>query len=102
MNVYDQAIQSLQQSRLRPSLIANAVEIVPTIPLSMEGQPYCKACESVLCGACGDCHSLDMRISDPICPNDNDTMGANCAAWWQAHHTVWCILYEQHREQRGD
>jgi NADH:ubiquinone oxidoreductase subunit E len=60
------------------------VAIVPTIPLSLVGMPYCPACESVLCGACGHCHMLDIvPFSRPLCPNDNDDMGASCAAWYQ-------------------
>ncbi len=55
------------------------------------GMPYCPACESVLCGACGHCHGLDLMPSDPECPGDNDDMGRDCAAWYQALNAVWTV-----------
>ncbi|MBO0791720.1 MAG: hypothetical protein J2P36_12330 [Ktedonobacteraceae bacterium] len=63
-------------------------EYIDEMPLTLEGMPYCPACESILCGACGDCHSFDLRINDPICPKDHDTMGQDCVAWWQALKSV--------------
>src|SRR5260370_20223924 len=50
--------------------------------------PYCPACESVLCGACGHCHGLDLLPSHPECPGDNDDMGHECVAWYQALKAV--------------
>jgi hypothetical protein len=56
----------------------------------LEGRPYCPACESVLCGACGQCHSLDLMLGDdPRCPADEDTMGADCAAWFQSYKAAY-------------
>ena len=57
---------------------------IDELPLSQVGMAYCPACESVLCGVCGDCHSWDLQISDPECPNDHDTTGRDCVFWWQA------------------
>jgi hypothetical protein len=75
----------IHTSSLSPSLKEAAIALVPTIPTHLAGMPYCPACESVLCGACGGCHMLDVvPFSRPECPNDHDDMGANCAAWYQA------------------
>jgi hypothetical protein len=84
-----EAIEWIQQSTLSASLKEAAITLVPTIPTNLSGMSYCPACESVLCGACGGCHMLDViPFSRPECPLDNDDMGANCAAWWQAFHAV--------------
>jgi hypothetical protein len=40
---------------------------IDDMPLTEVGMPYCKACESVLCGVCGDCHSFDL-FDRPECP----------------------------------
>jgi hypothetical protein len=89
VTVQEQAIEWIAQSTLSTSLKEAAIVIVPSIPLSLTGMPYCEACESVLCGACGNCHMLDVvPFSRPECPLDNDDMGANCAAWWQAFNAV--------------
>ncbi len=58
------------------------------MPLTEVGMPYCPACESVLCGACGHCHGLDLLPSRPECPGDNDDMGRDCVAWYQALKAV--------------
>lgn len=55
--------------------------------LDLIGMPYCKACESVLCGVCGDCHSFDL-FDRPECPMDHDTTGRTCVAWYQALKVV--------------
>ena len=72
-----------------PAFFEQALSFVPTIPLNPAGMAYCSACESVLWGACGHCHMLDVvPFSRPECPLDNDDMGANCAAWYQALNVV--------------
>ncbi len=60
---------------------------IDEMPLTLVGMPYCKACESVLCGVCGDCHSFDL-FDRPECPMDNDTTGRTCVAWYQALKAV--------------
>jgi hypothetical protein len=61
--------------------------------------PYCRACEGVLCGACGDWHGLDLAPPD-FYSADQENMGADCAAWWSVLrcHTA-CI--EHHRVASG-
>jgi len=91
--VQEQAIEWIHQALKFDELTEREiVAIVPSIPLSMAGMPYCPACESVLCGACGHCHMLDVvPFTRPECPNDNDDMGHECMVWWQAFkaiHTV--------------
>jgi NADH:ubiquinone oxidoreductase subunit E len=83
--VQEQAIEWIHQAlHFDAAFTEEIVAIVHTIPLSLVGMPYCPACESVLCGACGHCHMLDIvPFSRPLCPNDNDDMGASCAAWYQ-------------------
>jgi len=89
VTIQEQAIDWIQQSTLSTSLKEAAIVIVPTIPTKLAGMPYCPACESVLCGACGHCHMLDVvPFSRPECPPNNDDMGANCAAWYQALDAV--------------
>lgn len=83
---------------LSPDLLAEAIARVPTIPTRLEGMPYCRGCESVLCGACGDCHGLDLAPPD-FCPADQDTMGADCAAWWQAYNAVYTLIYQEARNE---
>ena len=84
-----EAIEWIQQSTLSTSLKEAAIAIVPSIPIHLAGMPYCPACESVLCGACGSCHMLDViPFSRPECPNDHDDMGSDCAAWYQALNAV--------------
>jgi|SRR5436190_1306804 len=87
--IQEQAIDWIQQSTLDVKLQERAIALVPTIPIKLAGMPYCPACESVLYGACGHCHMLDVvPFSRPECPLDNDDMGANCAAWYQALNAV--------------
>ena len=88
--VQEQAIEWIHQAlHFDTAVEREIVAIVPSIPLSLTGMPYCEACESVLCGACGHCHMLDVvPFSRPECPPDNDDMGANCAAWYQALNAV--------------
>jgi hypothetical protein len=94
VTVQEQAIEWIRQSSLSPSLIEAATALVPSIPTKLVGMSYCPACESVLCGACGSCHMLDViPFSRPECPNDHDDMGANCAAWWQAFNAVQTIQH---------
>ena len=82
-------LKSMQDS---PAFFEEALALVPTIPLNPAGMPFCPACESVLCGECGHCHMLDaVSFSGPDCPNDNDDMGASCAAWYQALNAVWTV-----------
>jgi hypothetical protein len=82
----------IRQSSLSPELQEVAIALVPSIPTNLVCMPYCPVCESVLCGACGHCHMLDVvPFSRPECPNDNDDMDANCAAWYQAFHAVWTV-----------
>jgi len=84
-----ESIDWIAQSSLSPSLKEAAIALVSTIPTHLSGMPYCPACESVLCGACGHCHMLDVvPFSRPECPNDTDDMGAHCVAWWQAFNAV--------------
>jgi len=95
-----QAIAFLEhQSNMDAALRAEAITLIPTVPTRLEGMPYCRACESVLCGACGDCHSLDLLPGDGYCRNDQDTMGAPCAAWWQAYNAVYTIIYQEARSE---
>lgn len=63
---------------------------IDDMPLTLVGMPYCEACESVLCGVCGDCHSFDL-FDRPECPMDNDTTGRTCVAWYQAHKAVYTV-----------
>ena len=94
LTVQEQAIEWLRgQKSMRddPAFFEAACAFVPTIPLKLAGMPYCPACESVLCGACGHCHGLDLMPSDPECPGDNDDMGRDCAAWYQALNAVWTV-----------
>jgi hypothetical protein len=91
--VQEQAIEWIHQAlHFDATVEREIVAIVPSIPLSLTGMPYCEACESVLCGACGHCHMLDVvPFSRPECPRDNDDMGHDCMVWWQAFkaiHTV--------------
>ena len=67
---------------------AEIIALVPEIPLNWATLPYCPACESVLCGACGHCHGLDLLPRRPECPGDNDDMGRDCVAWYQALKAV--------------
>jgi hypothetical protein len=92
--IQHQAIALIEQSTLPPALVARAVALVPTIPTTKAGMPSCRACASVLCGACGQCHSLDVLPGDPICRNDEDPLGAPCAAWWQAYQAVTTAIHE--------
>jgi hypothetical protein len=97
--VQEQTIEWIHQAlHFDVAFTEEIVAIVPTIPLSLVGMPYCPACESVLCGACGQCHSLDLLSSDPECPGDHDTMGRNCVAWWQAFKAVYTV---QHMDKEG-
>jgi hypothetical protein len=73
------------------SMINGAID---TMPLTLVGMSFCKVCESVLCGVCGDCHSWDLRVSDPPCLNDHDTIGQNCVAWWQALESIMTVQME--------
>ncbi len=99
MTVHEHAIDWLRaHSSLSDQLLEEAIAWVPTIPPSRVGMPFCKACESVLCGACHLCHSLDLLVWDPPCPLDCDTMGRDCAAWWQAFTAV---ITAQQLQERG-
>ena len=77
MSIQEQAIEYIHEalSPLDAALIAEIVTHVPEIPLSLVGMSYCAACESVLCGACGHCHSWDLQPNAPECPGDNDDVG---------------------------
>jgi hypothetical protein len=82
-------LRGLKSMQDDPAFFEQALSFVPTIPLNPSGMAYCSACESVLWGACGHCHMLDVvPFSRPECPLDNDDMGANCAAWYQALNVV--------------
>ncbi len=82
-------LRGLKSMQENPASFAAACEFVPTILLNWTTLPYCPACESVLCGACGHCHMLDMvPFSQPICLLDNDDMGASCASWYAALNAV--------------
>lgn len=84
-----EAIEWIQQSTLNASLKEAAIALVGIIPTHLVGMPYGPTCESVLCGACGHCHMLDVvPFSRPECPNDHDDIGADCADWWQAFNAV--------------
>jgi hypothetical protein len=86
------ATEWICKSSLSPELKEAAIALVPSISTKLAGMPYCPACESVLCGACGHCHMLDVvPFSRPECPNDHDNMGADCTAWWQAFNAVQTI-----------
>jgi hypothetical protein len=51
----EQAIEWIRQSTLSASLKEAVIALVPAIPTTLAGMPYCPACESVICGACGHC-----------------------------------------------
>ena len=64
------------------------VAIVPSIPLSLTGMPYCEACESVLCGVCGRCHedTKQFVFIEPRCPVAVPNMERpGCLAWSYAY-----------------
>lgn len=82
---------------LNPDLLTEAVALVPTIPTRLEGMPFCRAGESVLCGACGACLGLSLAPPD-FCPADQENMGADCAAWWQAYNAVYTLIYQEARQ----
>jgi hypothetical protein len=88
--VQEQAIEWVHHAlHFDATITQEIVAIVPSIPLSLTGMPYCEACESVLCGACWHCHMLDfVPFSRPECPNDYDDMGYDCMVWWQAFKAV--------------
>src|SRR5713226_4286119 len=90
--VQEQAItwlRGLKSMQDNPAFFDAACAFVPTISLSLVGMPYCSACESVLCGACRHCHMLAVvPFLRPLCPLDNDDLGADCAAWYQALNAV--------------
>ena len=75
--VQEQAIEWIHQAlKFDEPTEQEIVALVPSIPLELAGMPYCPACESVLCGACGHCHILNVvPFTQPECPNDNDDMG---------------------------
>jgi hypothetical protein len=100
--IQEQAIAWLQRGGLDAGLKAAAIAIVPTMPTRPEGMPYCRACESVLCGACGQCHSLDLLPGDGYCRADQDTMGADCAAWFQAYNAVFTMARQQEEREQPD
>ena len=81
-------------SYLSADLLASAIAIMPTMPTRLEGLPYCRACESPLCGVCGQCHSLALVPWAGICRADQD-MSADCAAWWLAFNAVFIIARQQ-------
>lgn len=66
--------------------------------LSLVGMPFCPACESVLCGACGHCHSFELLFDRPECPNDNDDEGREGVAWYQAHKAVYTVQHMNDEE----
>jgi hypothetical protein len=87
--VQEQATRWIKQAlHLDAPFEAEIIALVPEIPLNWTTLPYCPACESVLCGACGHCHGLDLLPSRPECPGDNDDMGRDCVAWYQALKAV--------------
>ncbi len=89
-----EAVELILQSSLDAWLKDAAIVLVPSIPADLAGMPYCPTCESVLCGACGHCHMLDVvPFSRPECPLDNDDIGADCAAWWQAFNAVQTVQH---------
>ncbi len=92
MNIQQRAIMRLEQADLDPALRDVVIALVPTIPLTREGIPRCRACDSVLCGVCGDCHSLDLVLGDSLCPNDQSTSGVPCALWFEAYLAVQSVM----------
>lgn len=58
------------------------------IPVRRVGMPYCRTCESALCGICGKCHELDREflfIGIP-CTVAVHTRGMSlCVAWSWAY-----------------
>jgi len=98
--IYRAAIAWLETraASLSAGLLAEALALVPTIPPTLVGMPYCHACESVLCGACGICHGLSLVPPD-FCPADQENMGTDCAAWWQAYHAVYTLMYQEARHE---
>jgi hypothetical protein len=93
-------LRGLKSMQDDPAFFEAACAFVPTIPLKPAGIPYCPACESVLCGACGHCHKLDVvPFSQPLCPNDNDDMGASCAVWYQALNAVVTVQHMSEEQE---
>jgi hypothetical protein len=90
--VQEQAIEWIHQAlKFDAAVTDEIVAVVPSIPLSLTGMPYCSACESVLCGACGHCHMLDIvDFSMPDYPLDNDDMGHDCMVWFQVSKRRLC------------
>jgi hypothetical protein len=62
--------------------------LLSTIPLELQGMPYCRVCESVLCGVCGRCHEDTKRFVfiGPHCPVAvSNTEQPGCLAWTYAY-----------------
>ena len=59
-----------------------------TIPVQLQGMPYCRICESVLCGVCGRCHedTKQFVFIGPHCPVAvPNTERPGCLAWSYAY-----------------
>ena len=59
-----------------------------TIPVELQGMPYCRVCESVLCGVCGRCHedTKQFVFIGPHCPVAvPNTERPGCLAWSYAY-----------------
>lgn len=67
--------------------------------ISDTGRPYCGACESMLCNACGQCHSYDTNweIGGRFCPLHEEYDGWPCVAAYQAVNALW-----QARREAGE
>jgi hypothetical protein len=64
--------------------------------MSRIGMKYCPACESALCGICGQCHELDHEFLfiGPHCPMAVETSGLSpCVAW------SWAYLFLRRAEK---
>lgn len=70
---------------------ADICAFIDEIPIKDAGRPYCQSCESMLCGACGHCHSYDTNweVNGVFCPLHEEYNGWNCAAYFQAINSLW-------------
>ncbi len=86
MEVQQRAQERLRRSQLTERLKAMAIAKVATI--NLQERRYCEACESVLCGACSHCHSLNLAMEEPLCLVNTPSMGQGCETWWHAYSAV--------------
>jgi hypothetical protein len=83
------ALEFLDGQHIQDQQFYDAIrDYMAEIPVSRVGLPYCKTCESALCGICGQCHELDHEILfvGLHCPVAVETHGMSpCVAWSWAY-----------------